>query len=544
MSFLNKKSVKITILALLAVILLSLPFLIKGLGFIALFSFVPIFYLDTYLREHKIKRPWWIIFCIFFTWNLVTTYWIKNATLAGAIVAIIANAFQMSLIYALFRLFRKKMEEVRGASKSSLLPYVFFIMTWLTWEHIYFNVQISWPWLTLGNAFAGSIKMIQWYDITGTLGGSFWILLTSVATYRIIKFRDQLRMQGLIAFLLLIFGPLIYSSIKYKHYKEIQDPREVVALQPNIDPYHDKFIGMSREEQDALLLAQCENTVTDSTLFVVSPETFTSHINEDHPLSFITSRRVENFVKRHKNVNFLLGAISVKFYPWNKYKDSTEEHSPTLTAKKMQGYWYDTYNSAFLFNDLSEESHVQRYHKSKLVVLAEFVPYPKLLKPLNKLAIKLGGTTGSYATQKEVSVMEANDGTKIGTAICYESVYGDYYRQYVNKGAQIMAIMTNDGWWGNTPGYHQHFRYASLRAIETRRSIIRSANTGISALINQRGDVIMRTKWWKKDVLRGNLNLNNKMTIYVENGDIIGRAAAFIFALFSLLLLSQFFYKK
>jgi apolipoprotein N-acyltransferase len=146
---------------------------------------------------------------------------------------------------------------------------------------------------------------------------------------------------------------------------------------------------------------------------------------------------------------------------------------------------------------------------------------------------------GSFATQQEREIFVAPDSVKVGTAICYESVYGDYYREYVLNGAQVMSIITNDGWWGDTPGYRQHLSYASLRAIETRRSIARSANTGISAFINQRGEVIASNEWWKPASLTESLPLNNELTIFVRHGDIIGRVAQFLFVLLVLMSLAR-----
>ena len=93
-------------------------------------------------------------------------------------------------------------------------------------------------------------------------------------------------------------------------------------------------------------------------------------------------------------------------------------------------------------------------------------------------------------------------------------------------------IITNDGWWGNTPGHRQHHSYSRLRAIETRRSVARSANTGISSLINQKGEILQRTNYWEPTALRGTLNANDKLTFYTRHGDYIARIAYF----FSLLI--------
>jgi apolipoprotein N-acyltransferase len=97
-----------------------------------------------------------------------------------------------------------------------------------------------------------------------------------------------------------------------------------------------------------------------------------------------------------------------------------------------------------------------------------------------------------------------------------------------DAGANFLFILTNDGWWKNTPGHRQHNSYARLRAIETRRSIARSANTGISSFINQRGEELARLGWWKRSGLRGNLNKNDRITFYVKHGDYLGRISVFL----------------
>ena len=119
----------------------------------------------------------------------------------------------------------------------------------------------------------------------------------------------------------------------------------------------------------------------------------------------------------------------------------------------------------------------------------------------------------------------------IGVAICYESVYGEFLTGYVKNGANLMAVITNDGWWRNTPGYRQHVSYASLRAIETRRSIVHCANTGISALINQKGVRTIQTPWWVQTAISGTVNLNEKLTPYVKYGDYTGWIAVFFMIL-------------
>ena len=143
---------------------------------------------------------------------------------------------------------------------------------------------------------------------------------------------------------------------------------------------------------------------------------------------------------------------------------------------------------------------------------------------------------GRNVGQDSVSVLNF-DGIPVGCAVCYESVYGEFCTEYVKAGARLMTVITNDAWWGDTPGYRQHLRYASLRAIETRRDIARCANTGISAIIDQRGIIQQRTDWWERQILRTRVNLNDGQTFFVTYGDITGRICSFVALLLAALFL-------
>jgi apolipoprotein N-acyltransferase len=158
----------------------------------------------------------------------------------------------------------------------------------------------------------------------------------------------------------------------------------------------------------------------------------------------------------------------------------------------------------------------------------EKMPWPAVFKYIEKFAIDLGGISGSLGMQDErEAFFTANKKYASAPIVCYESVYGEYVGEYVKKGANFLAIITNDGWWGDTPGYKQHLKYGALRAIETRRSIVRSANTGITAIINQRGEIVQKTNWWMEDAIKSTINVNDKITIYTRFGDYLGVLAIF-----------------
>lgn len=518
------------ILVLLFVTLMSVPYLVPHTGFLALIGFVPLLCLERIATMTGAKRVWLWHYSAFLLWNAVTTFWVCNATVGGGIFACVANAFQMSLVFGLFRWSRKYL---RGS-----LPYIFLAALWIAWEKYYLDVaQISWPWLLLGNAFARTVSLVQWYEWLGTLGGSLWVWASNLSVFALMvflsdgswfRFNAKARFASAASALLIIFAPAIVSmSMYYNPAQHEDDTLKVVALQPNIDPYQ-KFQALSQSQQNVILLEQLETALagrTDtSALLAVAPETFTNDIVTGDYERSMTYRRFREFLKQYHNVNLLFGASS------HSYIESAG--APSYTARRVSdGLWVESHNSALMVDGTDD---AQIYHKSKLVVAVEMTPYPAFFCKIDDL---LGGVMGRCIGQKEVALLSCRtrdaegkvvEDVPLGCAVCYESVYPEHCAEYVRKGAKALAIITNDAWWGNTPGYRQHLSYASLRAIETRRDIVRSANTGISAIIDSRGDIVSKTAWWEPAVLEGEIHLSEKQTFFVAQGDIVGRLCAFM----------------
>lgn len=173
----------------------------------------------------------------------------------------------------------------------------------------------------------------------------------------------------------------------------------------------------------------------------------------------------------------------------------------------------------------------QFYIKGKLVPGAEIFPFRKLLFFMEPLVDQLGGSLEGLRRSDERAAFR-HQGMAIGPVICYESVFGAYCNGYVHQGAQALAIITNDGWWDDTPGHRQHLRFGALRAIENRRDIIRSANTGISCLIDQRGGIHLSQDYGKTAAFRGQIYLNSETTVYNRWGDVLARMAIFLAIMF------------
>ena len=534
----RKPQTLLWLLTALSALFLSLPWLVPHTGALALVAFVPLLVADAVAEQCKLRAAWVYPAAAFVAWNAATTFWVCNATVGGGIFAVLANAAQMLLVWLLFRLARRKMQGV--------LPYLFLAAMWIAWERRYFAVDISWPWLTLGGAFAQSIRSVQWYEYTGTLGGSLWIWAANLGIYGlIVAVSDGLwqRWNGLargcasVGIVLVIAGPLVASKLIWN----AVDPQagetvDVVIGQPNFDPYQ-KFTSMSQAEQTGILLDEFDRSLEGRAagpVLLLAPETFTGDLVLGRPGESPTVQRIRSFLGGHPGAEMLFGASTY---------DISETHAaPTILARPYGDGWIVAHNSAVMARP---EGPLEVYHKSKLVVGTELTPYPRIFVPLdNWLSEKMGvsGLMGRCVGQDGVSLLHFGPArTPLGCAVCYESVYGEYCTEYVKAGAQAMTIITNDAWWGDTPGYRQHLSYACLRAVELRRDIARCGNTGISCFIDRRGEIVSQTGWWTRGTLAGEVHLSTEQTAFVRHGDIVGRVCTLVFLLLAAMLVVRLF---
>ncbi len=495
-----------------------------GLGFpgllpfpLLLFTgFIPLLVLEAKLYDQPRSggKVFAAAYIAFVTWNIVATWWVANSAMAAGIFAIAANSLFMAVVFWAFHRTRKALPK---SGYLSLIAY------WLAFEYLHLSWDLTWPWLTLGNGFAQFPAWVQWYEYTGVFGGGLLILVMNLLLFRqwqrYRKGEATNRREWLIIGALLLL-PSVWSLWRYSTYKEEGKTADVVVVQPNYEPHYEKFSIPERVQLDQFLKLSAE--YTDSlTDYLVYPETSFGYVETSHVNEYGAIERLRQFMQAFPKLKLITGLEAYHdFQPGEPLSDAVRERSRGGTT-----VYFETMNAAVqLSNDTPE---VPVYKKSKLVPGPEKFPLKKLFFFMEAAVDHLGGTTAGLATQPERSVFSSNSG-KIGPAICYESVFGEYYTGYIHKGAQAIFIMTNDGWWDNTPGHRQHLQFASLRAIETRRSIARSANTGISAFLNQRGDILQPTRYSEEAVIRGTIHLNDRLTFYVKWGDLIAHLAVVV----------------
>ncbi len=498
--------------------------------FLIFFAWVPLLWLESTVKSRKIFFG--LAYVTMLIWNVATTWWIWKASIPGALAAFLANSFLMCLPWLGFSIVKKRLGVKIG--------YISLLAFWMCFEYIHLqDWGLSWPWLTMGNAFAMQPEWIQWYEFTGSSGGTFWILLVNIfiflhwkRNYRSEEGKSRLWLTVALFFLVI---PLLISRNAFPKKRVTGSGSNVVIVQPNIDPYEKLSTG-TFDAQLAKLIANSEKEIDNNTALIVWPETalyMENRINETEMKENFFLAPLWAFLKRHPDISLFTGIESFRTFT-----------SPTKYTESFNGYYYESYNGSVLLDSSGASGF---YHKSMLVPGVETLPW--FLKFLSKWFDKFGGTTAGYAKQKERTVLIEKHGYKIAPAICYESIYGEYMSKYARNGANIICVITNDGWWKKTPGHKQHMNYARLRAVETRSWVARSANTGISCFIDPYGRVINPRPYNTEAAIKLAFQPENRKTFFVQHGDILSKimvvlAGIFIIWIIVLKVMKRVFNKK
>lgn len=507
-------------IAILSGLLLWVSWPVSPLTFLIFIAFTPLLWLETQVKSRK--KFFGLVYIAMFIWNVATTWWIWNASPPGAVSAFFANSLLMCFPWLGYKIVKKYI--------GPWTSYAALIAFWMSFEYLHLHDWgLSWPWLTLGNAFSTHPGWIQWYEYTGTSGGTLWILLSNVLVFALyMEYQRNKRSRtyfGLtIMWIILLFTPSMLYSVKDKPEISTEPDKNIVIVQPNIDPYQkiSDEVG-SFEMQLGILIRLSESRADSNTALFLWPETalYTNSRIEETSLNenfFLEPLRA--FLRRHPNASLFTGIESFRRFD-----------QPTKYSQEYDGQHFESYNGSVVMDSMGAKGF---YHKSMLVPGVETLPW--FLRFIDKWFEKFGGTTAGYARQDDRTVLNAKHGIRIAPAICYESIYGEFMSKYIRRGANLICIITNDGWWNNTPGHKQHMSYARLRAIETRTWVARSANTGISCFIDPYGNVIEPRPYDVADAIRYNISIRpaNGTTFYVRYGDVISLfmsvlAAGYIF---------------
>jgi apolipoprotein N-acyltransferase len=498
------------LLVLISVALLSMGWLgLSGLSLLV--ALVPLLIISEHYSDST--RDWWRM-CgwgamTFLLWQAATVWWVWNATPIGPVASAVVGSFWNLVPLMVYHYASKRAP--RG------LAYTLFVALWIASEYIYNSAEVmTFPWLLLGHGFSNDIWAVQWYEYTGLFGGTLWVLASNVAIFEILRSKTKV---AKVRAALIALVPMLLSIVLYFSYKPSEREAVISVIQPNVPCYEEQRQERGTRNDVAAIRALCDQ-VPASASYVLLPESALSYVEgigslDEGSLYLFAPDFVDMFGQNMGSAKLITGASTVRNYGNNPATETARQY--------RNGNYYDYFNSALL---VGADGNVEKiYHKGRLVIGVEAVPMRKLFKLFE---VDLGGISGQLGWGREHLVFE-NQGVKIGPSICYEGIYGDYFAGFARNGAEVMALISNDGWWGDTPGHRRLFDFARLRAIETRRAIARSANTGISGFISPRGETIgERLEWDERGVLTANVELRDDVTIYTRYGDWVARIASYV----------------
>jgi apolipoprotein N-acyltransferase len=519
---------KSLILPIFSGLLLGFSFPPFHFGWLAFVGFIPLIFAVE--RAENYRRVLKLSYFGFLVFNIVAIYWIGGWTkesdpflMIGGAALVLCHPFFFTVPMLVYHFVHKRF----ARNSIFLFPFLY-----LSFEHLHSITEIAFPWLTIGYSQSYNLAMIQFISFTGLFGLSLQILLVNAFIYYALVLwiengrSNQMRIGvALLVALAFTIVPEIYGTVFLEKAEKVEhmlgtrlkySSVKVTIIQPNVDPnakWNGDFLQIMKTYERETYKAKKD--VAD---LVVWPETAIPFYILLPQLSY-SRNSLEAFLDSTNTT--LLSGLPLAHY----YSDS-DSAKPSSHYDDFLHKYYDAYNGAALFEPHS--NIYQTYSKIVLVPFGERIPYadavPFLIKPLN-----WGVGISNWARGRDTTVFRLQNGTTFSTVICYESIFPDYVRQFVKKGADFLVIITNDGWYGKSSGPYQHAAYAVFRAIENRRSVVRAANTGISEFIDPYGKFIGEpTRLDEQTTLTASIPISNQTTFYSEHGDWIANFAEVI----------------
>ena len=483
-----------------------------------LVQLLPMLEWERRTREGSKSQRFFGWYLMFLGANISTTWWVWNSSPVGAVAMLILNSLFMVLPFALARplshlIYRKRSE---GIDYILLIPIL-----WLLYEFLHHRWDLSWPWLSLGNGWARNSWMAQWYELCGAVGGTSLVWLLNIWLYRGRLAPAATALGGLAA-----LGLLLSFRVDISQGQALN----VSVLQPNYDPWDEKFVKTPDVlNEDMALLA--ESSIDSSSDWLLLPETaLTGWIEPRYRETDPQLRFWRSAIQRFgwpADLQILAGAQTVDWY------QSAERPLPAArpagalkdAPKGVVRDWYIPHNSAICFGARDSS---QLYHKSKLVPGTEQLPFVRTFPFLESLAISLDENSSTGTLGVNDKALSLGKKHAVAPIICYESIYGDYVREFVKAGATWLAVITNDAWWGETNGHRQHFDFSRTRAIEQRMWVARSANTGISGFIDPLGRVYQASPYNERGAYQYRIYAHEPYTLYYHTGDLFWLMASIV----------------
>ena len=351
------------------------------------------------------------------------------------------------------------------------------------------------PWVQLGSSQAGITPIVQTASLAGVYGLSALVAFAASALALVVGGRGRARWMAPAAAACLVGGLAAWGAWRAQEGSLLRDgqPVRVAIVQGNV-LQNEKW---DRDRATDILnryLAMTRESAARGASLIIWPESSTPFMFEHDPAGRFAITRLA----RGLGVAMLFGS------------DQYEPGKPPRF-----------YNSAFLVGPDGQTAAV--YRKMHLVPFGEFVPLKRLLFFVTPLVESV-----SDFSPGETYVVMPLGANRLSTAICYEVVYPDLVASFVRRGSQLLTTITNDAWYGHSSAPPQHFWQATLRAVEQGRYLVRSANTGISGIVDPYGRVVLQTPIFKQMVATGDVRYLDGQTLYSRTGDALAYACGLV----------------
>ncbi|KPK99547.1 MAG: hypothetical protein AMJ90_09345 [candidate division Zixibacteria bacterium SM23_73_2] len=475
-------------LIIISAVLFCLTFSPLHFGFLAYFFGVFIIYALEKKKNFEAFRLGYIFGLIT---NSILLYWIGYATIPGTIGAILALSFYTAVLFLIYAQIQKIAKE---------RTYLLFPFLWVGMEFGRSLLDIGFPWLNLAYTQTYYLKLIQHASFTGAFGVSFWVACLNVIAYFGIKNFPNIKKLTLAfaLFFLFIIIPYIHGT-KVMPEKIEKGDLKIALLQGSIEQ-HIKWDPKYLDYNFQVYTKMSKEAAKKGVDLIIWPETATPTYLLHDPKYF--------------NVVISL-AESLK----------TPIFTGGLHFENPSYDEYTYYNSAFLFTP--DGDYPKIYSKIRLVPFSERMPFGQIIPFIRR--IQVGGS--DFTPGEDYVIFEHPKG-KFACLICFESVFPDLVRDFARRGADFLVNVTNDAWFGKSPGPFQHSRIAIFRAIENRISIARCANTGVSMLVDPYGRVYNQTRIFVQENVVDDISLRKNKTFFTEYGDFFGKGSFLISILF------------
>jgi len=493
---------------LLGVSFTPFPFPFTLLIFIAFLPYLSVLEKRTSLAS--ISRA---TFIFTFVFSVSTLYWVGSwqssadpFLMMGGGALLLAYPCVFLIPSTLYYLVKKNFPKINAL--------YFFPLFWVTAEYLLTLTDLRFPWVLLGHGLAKFNLFIQGADIIGTFGLSVIVAYINIFLYKAYKkykADKKLISPALLIAIILFVAFLVYGLVSASTFKISERKIKVGLVQPDLNPW-DKWEAGNLDKLLDLYLELSTKAVEEGAQVVLWPETALPVYALGGRFPQITDK-IFNFIEE-KQVGLLTGMPDIQYYFDKKNIPDDAKYS------EKNDFYYATYNSVILLAPGSRD--LQRYGKMKLVPLGEQVPFVEQFSFLGNL-LKWGVGISGWNVGKDTTVFNLPldnseyDTIKISGLVCFESVFPAFVTNFVQRGAELIVVVTNDSWYGKSSGPYQHKEFGILRAVENRRSVVRCANGGVSCLINALGETLAETEMFTKTVLVVDVPLQTEKTFYTSN---------------------------